>query len=339
MAPIISNHGPFVAGLAPRSKNSRSTGAGCYDQHRMRRLPLPGWLLAVSILAFVGTWIVAPRRSLSGRARPLPALPARDPPLISPNLQIHPLLDPAHAPRRGEGGFVFGQPWRVALTFDDGPHHVHTARLLDILAEHQAIATFFVNGRWIAPRAARGDVHRAVLRRARIEGHAIGSHTYTHVNLTRLSTEEQTWEIVANEQSIERVVGMRPTLFRPPYGVLSRHSLAVLRERGYVIARWNAAALDEEIHDPVTIQRTVVMWLRHHQGGIIMLHDRYRWSVEAVRLILQELRRENCRRRAAGQPTFQVVPLDSFLVPPAQSGAPVGLALAEQARRLVCVEK
>jgi peptidoglycan/xylan/chitin deacetylase (PgdA/CDA1 family) len=298
-----------------------------------QRLSLPGWLLVISIAAFVGTWIVAPRRSISGSA-PQPSLPShRDQRHESPVLRIDPERDPASDPRRSDELFVLGRPWRVALTFDDGPHHVHTARLLDILAEHGVHATFFVNGRWIAGGCRRAAVNRQLLRRARLEGHAIGSHTYGHVNLTRLRKDEQTWEITANEAIIHEVVGDRPTLFRPPYGVLSRHSLAVLRERRYVIARWNSAALDEEIHDPVAIQRTVMLWLRHHQGGIVMLHDRFRWSVDAVAGVLHELERDNCRRRQAGQPPYEVVSLDSLLVPPAQSGP---LADRSGARRLVC---
>jgi len=297
------------------------------------RLSLPGWLLVISIAAFVGTWIAAPRRSISG-STPQPSPPShRDPGRDAPALHIDPESDPAGEPRRTDELFVLGRPWRVALTFDDGPHHLHTARLLDILAEHGVRATFFVNGRWIANSDRRSKANRQILRRARLEGHAIGSHTYSHVNLTRLRRDEQTQEITANEAIIKDVLGDRPTLFRPPYGVLSRHSLAVLRERRYVIARWNSAALDEEIHDPVAIQRTVMLWLRHHQGGIVMLHDRFRWSVDAVARVLHELGRENCRRQRAGQVPYEVVSLDSLLVPPAQSGP---LADRSQARRLAC---
>jgi peptidoglycan/xylan/chitin deacetylase (PgdA/CDA1 family) len=302
-----------------------------------QRLSLPGWLLAISIVAFVGTWVAAPQRSLSG-SNPAPSTPVspRDPGRDAPALQIQPEADPAGEQRRSNELFVFSRPWRIALTFDDGPHHAQTARLLDILAEHGVHATFFVNGRWIADAYSRAATNRAILRRARLEGHAIGSHTYHHVNLTRLPKEEQTWEITANEAIIQQVIGERPTLFRPPYAVLSRHSLAVLRERHYVIARWNSAALDEEIHDPETIQRTVMLWLRHHQGGIVMLHDRFRWTVDAVARVLHELARENCRRERAGQPLFEVVSLDSFLLPPAQSGPLVDAGRTPRVHRQAC---
>jgi peptidoglycan/xylan/chitin deacetylase (PgdA/CDA1 family) len=207
----------------------------------------------------------------------------------------------------------------VAFTFDDGPHHLHTARLLQILAQHRIRAAFFVNGCWIASGYPHAEENRAVLREAHAGGHIVGNHTFHHVNLAQLSREEQTWEILANEELIQEVIGTRPLFFRPPYALLSRHALTLLRDEGYAIARWNSAAWDEEDLPADQIRDAVMTWIRKHEGGIIMLHDRNRHSVDAVPLIVRALQRENSQRGKSGRPPLRVVPLDSFLVRPSQS--------------------
>jgi hypothetical protein len=102
---------------------------------------------------------------------------------------------------------------------------------------------------------------------------------------------------------------------------MTAHTKKLLNRLGYTEALWNATAPDHEIRDPVLIRDLVMSWLRTYHGGIVMLHDRHRWSVEAAELILESLERENCRRLRRGQPTYQVVSLDSLLRPPPLSWA------------------
>ncbi len=306
------------------------------------RLPLPGWLLAASIVAFVGTWIAAPIVFFSGRsgssAEAVVKLPARTSPLATTSpIQKLPqtILDRTHLQETPV--YSPGSAWKVVLTFDDGPHHIHTRRLLRTLAQHQVKATFFVNGYWLNPQYKKGPRNRAVLIDAHRQGHSIGNHTLRHVKLSMVSKEEQTHQIMANHHVIEEVTGQPPTLFRPPYAVMTAHARSVLARMGYAEARWNATAPDHEVHDPEVIRDTVMSWLRTYKGGIVMLHDRNRWSVEAARLILEALQRTNCRRLRRGQPTYQVVSLDSLLRPPplswARSGVNKGDQHLEQLRR------
>lgn len=290
----------------------------------MRRLPLPGWVLALSLLMFVLTWITAPRDSVSGSTRlgssegPTP-LPARAERAAPPVLDLPPGLGTIDDVMLRSPVLV-SQPHRIAFTFDDGPHHLYTAQLLRTLAAHGVRATFFVNGCWLLAGAPHADESRRVLLRAHQAGHLIGNHGVNHLNLGALPHDQQTWEIVANEELIESVTGQRPFLFRPPYAVLSQHLRGLLLERDYLTVRWNAAASDEGMQRPEEIRDTVMLWLRHHEGGIVMLHDRHRASVEAVPLILEALDRENATRSRLGQPMLEVVPLDSFQLRPPQSG-------------------
>src|SRR5215471_1154983 len=99
----------------------------------------------------------------------------------------------------------------VALTFDDGPHPEGTPALLDLLAEADALATFFLVGeqveRWpeIAGRIAS-------------EGHAIALHAYRHRNQLRVPPGALERDLDRGLDAIEKATGQRPELYRPPYG-------------------------------------------------------------------------------------------------------------------------
>jgi peptidoglycan-N-acetylglucosamine deacetylase len=285
----------------------------------MKRVPLPAWVLLIALVAFVIIWTLAPQESFSGRASPPFTSSPRPRPAGLHNALLELVPETARREAEVETDFIASRPWEVAFTFDDGPHHLFTPRLLDLLEEKGVRATFFVNGRWLDPPYEHAQANRKILLRAHLEGHTIGNHTYNHVNLTSLPEEMQRWEIAANERAIASITGFKPTLFRLPYAATSRKIRSLLKEQGYAEARWNASAPDTEVKDAQVIAQTVMLWIHHHQGGIVMLHDRYRWSIQAMTIILEELGQENCRRLARDESIFRVVPLDSFLLPPAQS--------------------
>jgi peptidoglycan/xylan/chitin deacetylase (PgdA/CDA1 family) len=290
----------------------------------VRRLPLPGWILTLTIPLFVATWVVAPSESLSGTVTPPGDIPV--PPRAEEGA---PILKLQTRPQTGRWrvdspSTIFGleRSWYVAFTFDDGPHPIHTRRLLEVLDRFGVKATFFVNGYWMDPTRRRNSQQaRAIVRRAYESGHTIANHTYSHAKLTHLSSEEQTREILDNHALITRLTGQPPTLFRPPYAQMTDHSRELIQRLGYIEARWSATAPDEEIDDPEELSRTVMSWLLTYNGGIVMLHDRFRHSVKAVELLLEAIKRHNCRRYRRRKPTLQVVSLDSFLRPPPQSWA------------------
>jgi cellulose synthase/poly-beta-1,6-N-acetylglucosamine synthase-like glycosyltransferase/peptidoglycan/xylan/chitin deacetylase (PgdA/CDA1 family)/spore germination protein YaaH len=99
---------------------------------------------------------------------------------------------------------------RFALTFDDGPDPTWTPRILDILKQHGAKATFFLIGQ-------NAEENPALVRRILAEGHAIGSHTYTHPNLGLASPQQVKLELNATQRLFESITGRSTTLFRPPY--------------------------------------------------------------------------------------------------------------------------
>ncbi|QJR37430.1 AcvB/VirJ family lysyl-phosphatidylglycerol hydrolase [Gemmatimonas groenlandica] len=101
-------------------------------------------------------------------------------------------------------------PHRVALTFDDGPDGDWTPAILDTLRSRHATAAFFVIGDQV-------QSHLAITRRIAAEGHEIGSHTFSHPDLSRVSPFGTRLELDATARLLEAVVGRRSLLFRPPY--------------------------------------------------------------------------------------------------------------------------
>lgn len=297
----------------------------------MQRVPLPGWVLALSILLFIVTWLWAPAETLSGELH-VPSTQLRKR-LDGPALRARGKALPGSAQARQRPLRVlgFGHPYQVALTFDDGPHPYLTGRLLDILARHQVKGTFFVNGFWMDQMANKGRA-RSVLLRAHLEGHLIGNHTYGHELLARLKPDQQTWQIVANELLIDELLGERVRVFRPPYGQITPHSSKVLAHYGYQEVLWNITAREAETGDPEQVARELLTWLGHHRGGIVLLHDRHAVSVDATEIFLARLFTLNCKRLAHSKRPYRVVGLDYFLESPAESQALANRRATERRR-------
>src|ERR1700704_779398 len=98
-------------------------------------------------------------------------------------------------------------PQQMALTFDDGPNDPHTMQLLDVLARHNAKATFFLIGKYVRQRP---EIARAIL----AAGHEIGNHTDSHPNLIFVSADRLRRELDDCRKSLEDALGTRATLFR-----------------------------------------------------------------------------------------------------------------------------
>jgi peptidoglycan/xylan/chitin deacetylase (PgdA/CDA1 family) len=152
---------------------------------------------------------------------------------------------------------------RVALTFDDGPAERFTAQILDILHEQNVPATFFVCGKNV-------EAHPELLRRIVAEGHEIGNHTYSHPFLYFKSRRRIAEEIDRTQATIEKVVGFRPSLFRPPYGARWFGLVPALLERGMRLVLWSAAGYDWKKDAPGVTDATL---RRLKPGAVILLHD------------------------------------------------------------------
>lgn len=102
----------------------------------------------------------------------------------------------------------------IALTFDDGPHPIYTPRLLDLLKEHGARATFFVVG-------AHAEKHPDIVKRMHDEGHDIGIHNYVHRSNWVMGPLSVRRHVVRTGDIVERITGVRPKYYRPPWGIVN----------------------------------------------------------------------------------------------------------------------
>jgi peptidoglycan-N-acetylglucosamine deacetylase len=158
---------------------------------------------------------------------------------------------------------------RLALTFDDGPNPAHTPGLLELLARHDASATFFLIGQWAAREPA-------LVREIVAAGHAIGNHTFTHPTMPAHGAARIRDELrrcrEAVEASGERFATIDgAALMRPPYGRRRPGTLRTLREEGYVPVTWSITGYDWRAH--TTAKRIAHRCLRAQEGDIVLLHD------------------------------------------------------------------
>jgi peptidoglycan/xylan/chitin deacetylase (PgdA/CDA1 family) len=162
-------------------------------------------------------------------------------------------------------------PWRgsrtsprIAITFDDGPNEPYTSQILDTLARHGAKATFFLLGRAV-------ELHPEVTLRIVAEGHAIGSHTYSHAKLHTLAPREIAREIDRGEAALREAGVAGGGLFRAPHGLKSPFLPRILRSRGLRLIAWTDGVWDTDRPGADVIAARAVRKLRN--GEILLLHD------------------------------------------------------------------
>jgi peptidoglycan/xylan/chitin deacetylase (PgdA/CDA1 family) len=200
---------------------------------------------------------------------------------------------------------------RVALTFDDGPLPGSTDVILDTLAAMNVRATFFVIGmhvqRW-----------PELVRRMHDEGHVVGNHTFDHSHMG-LFGRDRYWrdEIRRTDDAIERVIGRRPALFRPPMGYKHWHVMNMASDTGHGVVTWSRRAADVKPTEPSAILARLVQPSRG--GDILVLHDGNDPSLkpydragtrDAVRPLVEGLRRRG----------LEPARLDELLAIPAYQG-------------------
>jgi peptidoglycan/xylan/chitin deacetylase (PgdA/CDA1 family) len=183
-------------------------------------------------------------------------------------------------------------PGQIAFTYDDGPNDPHTLRLLDVLAEHQAKATFFLIGCYIKQRP---DIARAI----QAAGHAIGNHTYTHPNLILVSESKLKQELSNCRKALEDAIGAPVTLFRPPFGGRRPNVLRTVRAMGMEPVLWSVTSFDWKARSAQYIVNKITRAVASRQGRqseIVLLHDGGHLgfgadrglTVEATRVLLNQ---------------------------------------------------
>jgi peptidoglycan-N-acetylglucosamine deacetylase len=152
----------------------------------------------------------------------------------------------------------------IALTFDDGPQPIYTLQVLHILQAYGVKATFFCIGRQI-PRYA------SIVEQVSHAGNVIADHTWDHFDLTKLSIASMQWELNGTANEIEQVTGVRPVLFRPPYGFINTTVKNMSAQLGLTPVMWNVDPNDWRLPGTNAIVQRVLA--NTGNGSVILMHD------------------------------------------------------------------
>ncbi len=186
----------------------------------------------------------------------------------------------------------------LTLTFDNGPEPSVTPRVLDVLARHGVLSTFFVIGSKLTDPNAR-----ACAERAHVEGHRIGNHTWTHTRPLgeQPGPEAAALEIGRTQQEIG-ALSQRPPLFRPTGGgghldrrLLSPQAAAMLQVGGFTCVLWNAIPRDWD--RPEEWVETALAQVAMQPWTLMVLHDLPTGAMRHLDRFLAEVRRRGCRFR------------------------------------------
>lgn len=174
----------------------------------------------------------------------------------------------------------------VSLTFDAAWGNEDTQTLIDILGRYGVKATFFVVGDWV-------ERYPESVKALSDAGHEIMSHSDGHEHFSKLSTEEIIGNLNRCNDKIEAITGVRPTLFRCPYGEYDDHVVEAVSSLGMYTIQWDVDSLDWKDYDAKTIYQRVSSGVG--QGSIVLFHNAALHTPEALPEIIDQLLRNGYR--------------------------------------------
>ena len=190
----------------------------------------------------------------------------------------------------------------VALTFDDGPSPEYTPEILKVLKENDAKGTFFILG-------TEAELNSDTLKQIEEDGNEIGNHSYSHLDFTKLVKPALDYQVLTTQEIVRRETGKAPILLRPPYGLINE----AVKEIDMPIILWSIDSLDWENRNPDIIYNIILNNIK--DGDIILMHDIYQSSVEAVIRIIPELKRRGYQLVTVSElARARGIPLESGIV-------------------------
>lgn len=153
----------------------------------------------------------------------------------------------------------------IALTFDDGPDEDFSPQILDILKKYNVKATFFMVGQKVG-------WNPEIAKRVSDEGHDIGNHTFSHINICKSTNEQINNEINKTQKIIKDVTGKEPKFFRPPYRAINENLFNIIKSKDMKVVLWSDLDTKDWSNPGVyNIIKTIEDNAKN--GTIILLHD------------------------------------------------------------------
>ena len=166
---------------------------------------------------------------------------------------------------------------QVALTFDDGPNPKTTSAILQVLARYEVKATFMIWGE-------HARQYPQLVSQEQKMGHALGSHTFSHQSLLKLTDLQIKQELQQTDAVIQEAAGVTPQFCRPPYGDIDRRTLKAINRPAI---RWSLDSQDWLTHNA---QQTLTNVRRAKDGDIVLMHDIQPSTADAIEEIILSLR-------------------------------------------------
>lgn len=184
----------------------------------------------------------------------------------------------------------------VSLSFDAAWGNEDTQQLIDILGKYGVQATFFVVGEWV-------DKYPESVKALADAGHEVMSHSDTHAHFNSLSADEIVADLTACGDKIEGVTGVRPTLFRCPYGEYDDHVINAVRSMDIEPIQWDVDSLDWKDLSAADITKRVTGKVQ--PGSIVLFHNAALHTPEALPGIIEALLQQG----------YAFVPVSQLILP------------------------
>ena len=166
----------------------------------------------------------------------------------------------------------------ITVSFDASWGDDQTLRILDLLDQYNAKATFFLVGIWV-------DKYPELVKEIAARGHEIGNHSDSHPQMSKLSNEQIIQELDGCSDKIEALTGVRPVSFRPPYGDYDNEVVTVSRSEGYEVVQWSIDSLDWKNKGVDDLIRRATKNVQ--KGDIILFHNDSKYILDALPTILK----------------------------------------------------
>lgn len=183
----------------------------------------------------------------------------------------------------------------ISISFDASWGADKTIAILDILDQYDVKTTFFLVGGWVKKYP---DMVKEIAAR----GHEIGNHSDSHPHMSKQSAEEIKKELRMMSDRVETLTGVRPTLFRPPYGDYNDRVILTARAEGYEAVQWSIDSLDWKDRGTEDIIRQCTR--RVDNGDIVLFHNDSNDIVNALPTIIQFYQAQG----------FRIIPVSSLLL-------------------------